>query len=360
MKRRILTVAYSVGAVALIVGFLTAAKEVADKGAPAPAPEPARPSNGKKMVLIGYADNLDAIVRIYPDNFPQPCKVTKVLIAEGDTVRAGQPLLELDDRYVQLKIAEAVTGVEAAKQEKVKAEAAVKGQEPQVNAANNELSSKTEELNAKKVTLEEEKRAAGLMNMTAAIKAALDTAEANVKAAEFMLEASRWKVKGLKDHNPKYLVDLAEAGVKAAENKLDQAKYAAEQYFCKAPADGRIIRSFASEGMMFGPATREPAFWFIKNTPLILRCEVNQEFARRVAKGTAGRIEDDADPTLAWKGKVVRISDQYLAKRAGGGNGAVLFQASDDRILECIVSIDLGPNDTPPRYGQKLRVTLGE
>lgn len=357
-RRRLLTVAYTSGVVVLAVGFLTAAKEIGDKGAPAPA-EPARPTTGKKLVCLGTADTDDQMVRIYPDNFPQPTKVTKVLVAEGDSVAAGQSLLELDDQLAKLRIAEAEAGVAAAKQEKAKAEAALKAHEPQVNAANNELSAKSEELAAKKFALTEAKRVYGLMNPTDAGKADLDAADANVKAAEFMLEAARWKLKALRDHNQQYLVELAQVGVTAAENKLAQAKYAAEQYVCKAPAAGRIIRSFASEGMSFGPASREPAFWFIKATPLVLRCEVNQEFARRVAKGQTGRIVDDADPSLEWKGKVLKISEQYLTKRTGGG-GMEMFAASDERVLECIVSIDLGPNELPPRYGQKLRVTLGE
>ena len=33
---------------------------------------------------------------------------------------------------------------------------------------------------------------------------------------------------------------------------------------------------------------------------------------------------------------------------------------NDERVLECQVSIDLAPGEAPPRFGQKVRVTLGE
>ncbi|WP_020473268.1 HlyD family secretion protein [Zavarzinella formosa] len=356
-RRRLLTVAYSLGCVLLVVGGLTAAKAVGDKGEP--APEAAKSSGAKKLVCLGFADTDDPIIRIYPDNFPQPVKVTKVLVPEGAVVKAGQPLLAFDDRIAKLRIEEAEAGVAAAKQEKVKAQAAVDSHVPQVNALNNELSAEAEKLKAKQSELAETQRLFKIMGQKTQNE--LEAAEAAVKAAEFMLDSVRWKLKGLKDHNPQYLVDLADAGVKRAESVLEQAKYGAEQYACNAPANGKIIRSFASDGMTFGPHSREPAFWFIKDTPLIFRCEVNQEFARRVTKGMTGRIEDDADPSLTWKGKVVRIADQYLLKRSGGGAGPDMIQmSSEERVLECILSIELAPNEAPPRYGQKLKVTLGE
>lgn len=357
-RRRLLTISYSLGALLLVIGFLTAAKEVEKpdtKSKEAPVTSTATPT--KKLVCLGYADTEDPIVRIFPDNFPQPCKVTKVLAFEGDHVKAGQPLLELDDRIPKLRIQEAASGMAAADQEKAKAQATFDGHEPQVNSANFELSAKEEELKTKKSELAEIQRLFNLMNKN---KADLEAAESAVKAAEFMLESARWKLKGLRDLNPKFLVLLAEAGIKRSQALHEQAKLASEQFSCKAPADGIIIRSFSSDGMIFGPHSREPAFWFIKSTPLIVRCEVNQEFARRIAKGMQGKIEDDADPSQSWKGKVIRVSDHYLSKRSGGGSGSEIMQISDDRVLECLVSIELAPKEKAPRYGQKLKVSFSD
>lgn len=356
-RRRLLTICYSLGLASLAVSLLVAAKGSGD--AKPESAEPARPaSNGKRLVCLGFADTDDPIIRIYPDNFPQPTKVTKVLVAEGAAVKSGQKLLALDDRIALKKVEEATIGVEAAKQERAKAEAMFKAHLPQVNSAKSEYLSKEQDLNTKKTELVETQRLfkiGGQKN-----ESELEAAASAVKAASFMLESARWKLKGLEDHNPRFLIDLADAGVKRAENVLEQAKLAAESYSCNAPADGKIIRSFASDAMVFGPHSREPAFWFIRDTPLIFRCEVNQEFARRVSKGQVGKLEDDADPTQVWKCKVLRVSEQYLTKRSAGGAGPDLLQVNDDRVLECITTIEVGPNELPPRYGQKLKVTLGE
>ena len=56
-----------------------------------------------------------------------------------------------------------------------------------------------------------------------------------------------------------YAVDLASAGIEKAQIVKAQAEKALAQMTCTAPEDGRIVRSFVSEGSPFGPATREPA-----------------------------------------------------------------------------------------------------
>ena len=127
---------------------------------------------------------------------------------------------------------------------------------------------------------------------------------------------------------------------------------------CKAPADGTIIRSFVSEGQIFQPTSRDPAFWFIKDGQLLIRADVTQEFARRVVKGKAAKIEDEADSSLVWHGRVTKIGDQFLPKRHGGNSPFDLMPVSDDRVLECQISIDVGPGQAAPKFGQRVRITL--
>ena len=113
-----------------------------------------------------------------------------------------------------------------------------------------------------------------------------------------------------------------------------------------------------SDGHTFHPTSRDPAFWFLKDGPLIVRAEVTQEFARRVVLGKAATIEDEADSQQTWKGRVSKISDQFLPKRQGGTTAFDFMPVSDDRVLECQISIDLAPGEAGPKYGQKVRISL--
>jgi multidrug resistance efflux pump len=190
-------------------------------------------------------------------------------------------------------------------------------------------------------------------------KVELLVSQANVKAAEKNLVAARMKVETQKAEPPTYLVDLANAGITRASELKRQAERALAQATCTAKADGKIIRTFVSEGSSFGPTTREPAFWFLKKGPLLIRAEVTQEFSGRVTKGQSATITDESDDKLVWKGWVTKVGDQFLHKRQSNGSALDIFPVNDDRVLECIVSIDPAEGHAPLRFGQRVRISLG-
>ena len=148
----------------------------------------------------------------------------------------------------------------------------------------------------------------------------MEAAAAALREATLNLEAAEVKWKGLKDEVPNYLVELAQQGVERAQNLKAQAERVRAQTTCTAKADGKIIRSFVSEGSQFGPMSREPAFWFVKKGPLLVRAEVTQEFAGRVAQGQAAVIQDESDDNQEWTGKVTKVGDQFLPKRHSSGS----------------------------------------
>jgi hypothetical protein len=74
--------------------------------------------------------------------------------------------------------------------------------------------------------------------------------------------------------------------------------------------------------------------------------------------GKSATIEDEADSAQKWHGHVTKISDQFLPKRQSGGSPLDIFPVSDDKVLDCQISIDLAPGEVGPKYGQKVRITL--
>ena len=186
----------------------------------------------------------------------------------------------------------------------------------------------------------------------------LEAAQAALTEAELNLDAAKVKWEGMKDLAPTYAVSLAQQGVKRAQNLKAQAERARDQVACTAKEDGRIIRTFVSEGSIFGLNTREPAFWFVKTGPLLVRAEVTQEFAGRVSEGLTATIEDETDDKQQWKGRITKVGDQFLQKRHTSGSAVDIFPVNDERVLECLVSIDLEPGQTGPRFGQKVRIKI--
>jgi multidrug resistance efflux pump len=334
------------------LSLLMAAKAAGDKAANPPDAKPV----GKRLVFFGdVTTETNGYTTIYPDNYPMPSRVKAVLVTEGAEVKKGQPLLEFDREMLILKVDEAQRGIEAAQAEVPKAEAAVRIHATEVASSEQTWKGKQKELLQKQRELEEADR---LFKLKAINQSQFEAAESAFQAAEFNLNAAKIKLEGLRAESPTHLVTWANAGVKYKEALKTQAEYARDQLACNAPDDGRIIRSFVHAGSNFGASMREPAFWFLKKGPLLVRAEVTQEFAGRIAMGKSASIEDEADSTQKWKGSVTKVGDQFLPKRSGTPGLLDFMPASDDRVLECQITIHLAAGEVGPKFGQKVRVTL--
>jgi multidrug efflux pump subunit AcrA (membrane-fusion protein) len=352
-RNRVVAAVALVGLVGVGLTLLAAAGQPTGKST-----EPAKPTStatDRHLICLGYVDTEERMVGIYPDNFPQPSQVIKVLVKEGDEVREGQKLLELDVEMYALKVSEAEAGVKEANAKLAQAQAMIRAHGDQIKVLEKELEAKEAELEAKKTELKQAEEAVKNFNKS---PVELEGPKANVKAADLTLIAARLKLDTARAEVPTYLVDQANAGVIRAKELKRQAERALAQATCTAKADGKVIRTFVSEGSSFGPTTREPAFWFLKKGPLLIRAEVTQEFSGRVTKGQSATITDESDDKLVWKGRVTKVGDQFLHKRQSNGSALDIFPVNDDRVLECIVLIDPAPGQSPPRFGQRVRISL--
>jgi multidrug resistance efflux pump len=148
-------------------------------------------------------------------------------------------------------------------------------------------------------------------------------------------------------------VARAEALVAARQAQLDQAEYTRRQCVLTAPAGGTMLRVLASPGDVLPGQAGPPVVFFRPAGPLVVRAEVEQEFAARVEPGQDAWVEDDSSRGRAWKGKVVRVSEWYTRRRS------ILqdpLQVNDVRTLECVILPDPAQ---PLRIGQRMRVRIG-
>src|SRR5262249_44534640 len=107
-------------------------------------------------------------------------------------------------------------------------------------------------------------------------------------------------------------------------------------------------------GEALGPQSRQPPLILAPAKPLVVRAEVEQEFANRVAVGQSAQFEDD---TVAggpvWRGRVVRIADWFVEGRKVVPDTPTFH---DVRTLQCIIQPD--PGQSSFRLGQRVRVRL--
>ena len=122
----------------------------------------------------------------------------------------------------------------------------------------------------------------------------------------------------------------------------------------KAPSAGQVLRVLASPGDLVGPGSTHGALLFCPVGPRVVRAEVEQEYAGRVAIGQQATIEDAArGDGPAWNGKVVRIADWFTNRRIVTPDQ---IPVQEVRTLECLVELD--ENQPPLRIGQRVRVRL--
>src|SRR5262245_1437337 len=120
--RRIVFFAALLGLGAAAVTFLGAAKlgggEAPEKGPTPTAVKNSANEAANGTVCLGTVDREDRAFGLFPDNFPQPSKVAKVLVSEGKEVKRDEALLELnivpDKSLALLTVEEAKAGVDAA------------------------------------------------------------------------------------------------------------------------------------------------------------------------------------------------------------------------------------------------------
>lgn len=309
----------------------------ANSAAPAPA-----------VVALGHVDLEHGVTSLSP---VQSGRVAEVLAHENARVEAGAALVRLDDTQARLQVAEAKVGVataqaqlttarklpeqHAAKQDQQRA--AVEAAEQRLAAAQALLGRKRELVKIKQVAAED-----------------FAAAQNQVKELQAAAQAEAAKLRELQLYDPAVDVRRAELNVAAMQAELDQAQHALDECTLKAPEAGSVLRILVSPGEVISPQTKQTAILFAPNGPRLVRAELDQEFAGRIAEGQAALIEDDAPSGQRWTGHVRRVADWYHSRRT------ILKEPApplDVRTVECLIELDSG--QPQPRLGQRMRVTIG-
>jgi multidrug resistance efflux pump len=362
--RRFLVFAVLLGIGAAVVTFLGAAKlSGTDSGDKSVAVKAGTPSgdSARGLICLGTVDRDLRAFGLFPKTFPQPSEVIEVLVKEGETVAKDKDLLKLnvvvDKTLADLTVEEAQFAVEEAKALLEQAKQAVQGHDTLIEIQKATVEAKEYALASKRVDLEDLKKAVktGLRKQTE-----VDAAEKGIQALEKEVEAESKKFMGLQKVKPTTKVDQARAALERFKVKLKEAQHALEPMTLKAPRNGTILRSNVSVGTWLGPQTHDPVFLFQPESRLIVRAEVEQEFAHRVRPNLTAVISDYANAGLTWKGRVERVGDAFLPKRNHNGGGLEMLAGTNDTgVLECIVVVEPTKESPPLRLGQRVRISLG-
>ena len=249
-----------------------------------------------RITLYGNVDirQLDAAFRVGG-------RVSKVLVEEGEEVRAGQVLAELDDD--PLRQAHAAASAKLAEQQAVllklergyraeevaQAEAAVVGARALADHA-----------------LHEFRRIERLRASNAVSQKDFDSAQAAFVDAGAGLKSATENFAKLKSGYQQEDVEAQRSTVAVARAQLDQARTALDDAVLKAPQDGVVLTRVREAGSMIQPG--QAVYALSLTRPVWIRAYVKQPRLGLIKPGMSVRVAVDSAPGKSWPGVVGFIS----------------------------------------------------
>ena len=282
-----------------------------EKQMPPPGDPPVAPPAKPFKSAVAGTGILEALSENVAIGVPVPGLVTRIDVAVNQTVAAGAPLLQLDDRELGAELP-------ALAAKAAVAEAQVAVEEAQLVKAQTQFA----RLDALK-----ESRAISIED--------LDDRRNDVRVAEARLAAAR--------------ATLAEAN--AARARVESL---IERLTVRAPRDGTVLQVNIRAGEFAGTAPKAPAIIIGDTDRLQVRVDVDEQSATRIRAGTAARASLKGKPDIAFPLEFSRIEPFVIPKVSLTGAST---ERVDTRVLQVIYS--LKRPDHPPVYvGQQVDVFI--
>lgn len=217
--------------------------------------------------------------------------VQKVLVDEGDMVKAGQVLALLDDQQARVTADLARAELEQARRALPALEA------------------------KRSVAEREEARLTPLAADNTVARQELDQAGDQVKLAKAEIAS-------------------ANAAIETAALRVKAAEFEVEQRAIRAPLDGQLVRLQTRMGDVVG--TQNPLFLLAPHTPRVVLAELEERFVPDVRPGQSAEVILEADETHKFSARVLRIGRMVGARTPSNDP----HERQDDHVVECLLSLE--------------------
>lgn len=273
-----------------------------------PAELPAATATPRDFVAIakGKIDVEGGVIRLAAQ---REGLIQSVFVEEGDRVKKGQVLAQLDTRQAELGVAQARADLTEAQARRTITQA-------RANAAEREAGRLTDLAATKAVPMQEADKARD---------------EARIQRGELATAA---------------------AAILVAQEKLKRELFEIEARRIRAPLDGRIVRRSAKPGDGASIFNVTELFLLAPETDRIVRAELDEQFVASVRAGQRARILLDHDGKHAFEGKVTRLGEVFGARKLASDDPN---ERQDTRVIEMVVSVRNGQS---LRIGQRVQVQV--
>jgi HlyD family secretion protein len=294
-----------------IVAIVDVSRTQAEMEMAPPGDPPVMPPKKPFVQSVAATGILEALSENVAIGVPVSGLVTEVFVKVNDSVKIGDPLLQLDDRELRAEELSIQAG-------QLIAESQVEVSQAQLAKAEAQLA-----------------RLSGITDARAVSREELENRRLDVTVAKAQVAA-------------------AEAQAKATATSLERIKLLIERLTVTAPRNGNIIQLNIRAGEYASTAPRSPAIILGDIDLLQVRADVDEQNATRIRKGQKAYGYLKGDPSVTFPLEFIRIEPYVIPKVSLTGSST---ERVDTRVLQVIYS--LKRPETPPLYvGQQVDVFI--
>lgn len=232
-----------------------------------------------------------------------PGVVSILHVNEGDFVKAGDLLAELDNVAEKAALVTAEANVELARANYEKVKAGLRAEDVDAARAQAEAAAAKADLSAAQAERQKELKAQG-MTSTDAYDAARRLAEVDRATAKAVDAARRAAEKGSRAED----VRIAKAQYELAAAQRNEAKMRYERLAVRAPEAGTVLQIKLRPGEYFIPQGGEPIMILGDTRKLRARVDIDERYAGRIAAGAEAYVTCDAQPGRRFPARVTEVA----------------------------------------------------
>ncbi len=263
-------------------------------------------------------------------------RLKSVLVEEGDAIRRGQVLAELENGDYRAEVESAKASVVAKEATLRKVINGARHQErdeawSSVNEARAVMENAQSEWHRR-----QELFAAGVVSREELDRYAR---EADVAAAKYQSAVEQHSL--VDDHAREEDRSLAEADLQLVKSQLEEAQARYEKTFIRSPIDGSVLRKHhrSGESVSNSSTVPDPILTVGDRKTLRVRMDVDETDVGKVQIGQKAYVTADAFGKQKFWGRVVRVGQQLGPKNVRTDEPT---ERVDTKILETLVELDPG------------------
>jgi len=312
------------------------------------AAKPLTPIADTAIVCLGRIEPAGGLFQVAaPSSIGRPCLVSRLLVREGERVRAGQVLAVLDTKSTlesALRQSEAKLGLANARLEQAK----TGPKEGSIHAQKAEIARLETELEQARADSE---RYARLVKSGDVASYEADSKRLRVETLDASLKAEQARLQGLSEIRPAD-VEVAAMEVASAQADVARARLAVDESVVHSPIDGLVVRVFTKPGEEVGS---QAILTLAYSKKMYVLAEVYESDLRFLKVGQRATISSDALPRKIG-GSVERIGMEIGKTSVFPASPAAV---TDARVGTAQILLD-SPSDVLDLIGAQVTVAIAK